>query len=103
MLQRVREASKPVIADDMVVVLQSGKEVVWEPAIFSELAAFNQWDEGPFIQMVQSNDFAFFITEGQKGDRVFDSRYSASVLEAIEGAYPRTEHLAGYIIHFPPK
>jgi hypothetical protein len=87
----------------MVVVLQSGKEVVWEPAIFAELATLNRWDEGPFIRMIQSNDFAFFVTKGQKGELLFDSRYNASVSEAIEAAYPRTEQLAGYIIHLPPK
>ena len=60
-------------------------------------------DEGPFIQMIQSIDFAFFITDGQKGERVFDSRYNSLVLEAIEAVYPRTEQLVGYIIHLPPK
>jgi hypothetical protein len=103
LLRRVREASKPVISDDMVVIMRSGKEVVWEPAIFAELAVLDRWDEGPFIQMIQSNDFAFFVTEGQKGDPVFDSRYNASVLAAIEAAYPRTEQLAGYILHLPAK
>lgn len=103
LLQRVQKASKPVISDNMVVVLQSGKEVVWEPAIFAELAVLNRWDEGPFIRMIQLNDFAFFITKGQKGDPLFDSRYNASVSEAIEAAYPRTEQIAGYIIHLPPK
>lgn len=103
LLRRVREASKPVISDDMVAVLRSGKQVVWEPAIFAELAALNRWDEGAFIQMIRSNDFAFFVTKGRKGEPLFDSRYNASVSEAIEAAYPRTEQLAGYIIHLPPK
>ena len=87
----------------MVVVLQSGKEVVWEPAIFADLAVLDQWDEGPFIQMIRSNDFAFFITKGQRGERLFDSRYNAPVAQAIGAAYPRTELLAGYVIHLPPE
>ena len=103
LLQRVREVSRPVISDNMVVVLQSGKEVVWEPAIFAELAALDQWDEGPFIQMIRSNDFAFFITKGQRGERLFASRYNAPVAQAIGAAYPRTELLAGYVIHLPPE
>lgn len=103
LLQRVREASRPVIGDDMVAILRSGKQVLWEPAIFAELAVLERWDEGPFIQMIRSNDFAFFVTEGQKGDPLFDSRYTAPVVAAIEGAYPRTEQLAGYDLHLPPK
>jgi hypothetical protein len=103
LLRRVQDASKPVISDDMVAILNSGKEVVWEAAIFAELTALNLWDEGPFIQMIQSNDFAFFVTGGERGNPVFDSRYNAAVSEAIESAYPRTEPLAGYTIHLPPE
>ncbi len=101
LLQRVRDATKPVISDDMVAVLKSGKEVVWESAIFNELAALDRWDEGPFIRMIEAQAFAFFVTKGRKGSPIFDNRYSTSVLNAMESAYPRKQELAGYTLHLP--
>jgi hypothetical protein len=36
---RIRDASQPVLSDDMVLLMRAGKEVPWEPAIFTELAS----------------------------------------------------------------
>ncbi len=101
LLTRVRNATKPVISENMVAVLQAGKEVVWESAIFNQLVAFGRWDERPFIRMIESKKFAFIILNGRNGDPNFSARYSNSLLRAIEHAYPRIQELAGYDIHLP--
>jgi hypothetical protein len=49
LVERVRNASKPVLSDDMVLLMRGGKEVPLEPAIFSELASTGLWDERPLF------------------------------------------------------
>ena len=97
----VRAAPRPVISDDMVMLLRSGKEVLWEPAIFGELASTGAWDERPFVALIRARRFSFFITEGDRGDPQFDSRYTPRVDAALEQGYPRRCRLAGYVIHLP--
>lgn len=40
--QLVRAADRPVISDEMVLLIKSGKPVVWEPSIFAELASLGR-------------------------------------------------------------
>ena len=97
----VRDARRPVISDDMVILLRAGKEVEWEPAIFAELTSKGKWDERPFIGLIQQHYFAFFVTEGDRGQALFDSRYTPAVAGAIASAYPVERRLAGYTLHLP--
>ena len=97
----IRAAPRPVISDDMVLLIQSGAAVQWEPAIFAELASTGTWDEAPFVERVKEGQFAFFITAGTRGQRLFDSRYNPAVADAMDSAYPVKRELAGYTLHFP--
>jgi hypothetical protein len=98
----IRAADRPVISDDMVILLRSGRNVQWEPAIFAELASTGIWDERPFVERIRKRDFAFFVTVGERGQRLFDSRYTPAVADAIAAAYPVRRTVAGYTIHSPP-
>ena len=99
----VRSAPRPVISDDMVLLMRAGVPVQWEPAIFAELASTGTWDETPFVERVKAHHFAFFVTVGKRGDRLFDSRYNRAVADAMDAAYPVQREIAGYTIHFPTK
>lgn len=99
----IRQAEKPVISDDMVLLIRSGHEVTWEPAIFAELASLGRFDEGPFIRKIERGDFAFFITFRERGERTFDSRYNPRVADAIDRSYPAKRYLAGYTLHMPAR
>jgi hypothetical protein len=99
--REIRATDKPVISDDMVLLIRSGKPVLWEPAIFAELASTGDWDERPFVDKVRKRDFAFFITWGQRGFERFDERYNPAVAQAIDAAYPLKEKAAGLTIHRP--
>lgn len=101
LVTRIRAAERPVISDDMVSILQAGKNVVWEPAIFAELSATGLYDERPIVRMIRNKDFAFFVTEGDRGSRLFNQRYSPAVAQAMADAYPRRQNLAGYVLHLP--
>lgn len=99
----IRAADRPVISDDMVLLLRSGKQVVWEPAIFAELASTGFYDERPFVQMVRNGAFEFFVTTGERGSEPFDLRYNPAVAEAMDEAYPRKQEMAGFTLHLPAK
>lgn len=98
---RIARASKPVVSDDMVLVMRAGKRVEIEPAIAAELGSVGVWDERPYVKRIMRGDFAMFITEGERGDREFDLRYNPSVADAMAKAYPVTEYVGGYAIHLP--
>ncbi len=98
---RIRAADRPVISDNMVLLIRSGKEVVWEPAIFEELARTRFYDERPFVQKVRRRDFAFFLTNGARGSDLFDQRYTPAVADAMDAAYPQTQRVAGLVAHLP--
>jgi hypothetical protein len=98
---RIRASQKPVISDDMTLLIRAGCPVLWEPAITAELAHFNLYDEQAFAQMVRHNDFGFFVTQSERGDRLYDSRYNPVVADAIDAAYPRKEHVGGMTLHLP--
>lgn len=97
----IRSADRPVISDDMVLLVRAGVPVQWEPAIFAELASTGMWNESPFVQRIRAGEFAFFITVGKQGNGLFDSRYNPAVAEAINTAYPIQQQAAGYTLHLP--
>ncbi len=99
--KEIKATDKPIISDDMVLLLRSGRTVLWEPSIFAELASKGHWDERPFIQRIRKREFAFFITWGQRGHRRFDERYTPAVADAMDAAYPVKKEIAGLIVHRP--
>ena len=98
----IRATSKPILSDDMVLIKKAGKQVVWESAIFSELAHAGMWDERLIVRMIDERRFAFVRTIGKKGMPLFDARYRPAVIDAIERAYPVTvEHRHHFVNHYP--
>jgi hypothetical protein len=98
LVAKVSEAPRPVISDDMVLLLRGGKSVLWEPAIFYALARSGLWDERPFVDMIGSHAFAFFVTVGDERNDWY-GRYTPLVAEAIRKAYPVKRRIAGYVLH----
>lgn len=97
--RQITAANQPVLSEDMVLLLRSGQDVLWEPAIFAELASTGAWDERPFIERVRNRDFAFVIASGVRGEPRFDQGYNPAVAAAFEAGYPVKERLAGYVIY----
>ena len=97
----VRAAPKTVLSDDMVLTVASGKQVPLEPQIFAELSAMGRWDERREVDLITSQSFQFIVTDGERGDYYFDTRYNAPVADAIELVYPIKTTFAGYTIHLP--
>jgi hypothetical protein len=99
--QVIASTDKPVISDDMVLLIRGGQDVRWEPAIFAELASGGRWDERPFVERMRRHEFAFFITLNDRGRPSFAQRYSPGIAAAMETDYPVREEMAGLIIHRP--
>lgn len=99
--KRIRAADKPVISDDMVLLMRAGKPVVWEPAIFAELGSNGIWDQRPFVRLIEQQQFAFFVTNQVRGGHLFNQRFNPPVAAAIERAYPNQERVAGLTVHTP--
>lgn len=98
----IERSKKPVISDDMTLLIRAGKPVKWESAITAELGHDGIYDERAFARLVRAGRFAFFVTRGRRGSWLFDSRYNPVVADAMDQAYPRKVAYAGYILHFPP-
>lgn len=98
---RIANTQKPVLSDDMVLLLRAGKDVQWEPAIFAELASEGTWDERLIVNQIDAHRFGMIITTGVAGTPLFDSRFTPAVRNAITSAYPRTQTIARRIIHLP--
>jgi hypothetical protein len=102
LIREVRDADRPVISDDMVLLLQAGKEVPWEPAIFAELASIGRWDESLIIYRIRSGSIAFVVTVGTRGQSLFDSRYNSPVADVIDQTFPRKVRRGWLTLHLPP-
>jgi hypothetical protein len=98
--QRIRQADKPVISDDMVAVLRGGKPVVWEPAIFTELSHVGLWNAAPLVDRICKHEFAFFVTDAAPDTPLYAGRYDP-IVKAMRQAYPILEMHAGYVLHLP--
>jgi 4-amino-4-deoxy-L-arabinose transferase-like glycosyltransferase len=103
-VDEIRASAKPVISDDMTLLIRAGRPVLWEPAITAELSHAGLYDDKAFAAMVRRGDFGFFVTEGDRGERLYDSRYNPVVADAIGAAYPRKEYIPGLLMrHLPAR
>ena len=91
MIREIAHAPRPVLSDDMVLVLRAGQEVQIEPAIFRELTATRRWDQTYFLQLLSNHAFEFVII-------LNEYEYTAEMLAAIAEAYPNIERLGPYTI-----
>lgn len=101
LVDRIAQEPKPVIADDMVLLIRAGRPVLWEPAIAAELGHGGLYDEAAFARKVRRGDFGFFITLGTRGNKLYDERYNPIVAQAMDDAYPHRERYGHLVVHSP--
>ena len=98
LVARFAEAGKPILSENMTLLMQAGKSVVAEPAIVTELAERGQWDEAPLLAMIHEHQFAFIATTG------YANRRTENVDAAIHQSYPRLEAVEDrFLLHLPPE
>jgi hypothetical protein len=100
-VDRIRQVKRPVISDDATLLIRAGQSMRWEPSIVAELGSAGRYDEAKFVQLIERHRFGFFVTDGDRGDMVFDQRFNPKVVDAIHLAYPRRERIGGRVLHLP--
>jgi hypothetical protein len=86
---RVLSASKPVVSDDMVLLVRAGKEVVFEPATMCLMAEVGTWDPTGFERLIESGNFGVIIVSRPD---IWDPRLLAALgktyqLDGTSGRY----------------
>lgn len=99
----IRHSAKPVISDDMTLLIRAGRPVEWEPAIAAELGATGRYNQAGFVRMIREKRFGLFLTEGKRGEYTYDSRYNPPVADAIARAYPKEYTLGRFTVHAPER
>jgi len=102
LVARIAASPKPVISDEMTLIIRAGRKVEWEPAIVAELIRVGQYDEGALVRMIEARRFGFFITRGEVGSDLFDDRYTPATAAAMQAAYPRLERVSRLTLRLPP-
>ena len=100
-VEMIRASSKPVISDDMTLLIRAGKAVQWEPSIAAELAGVGRYDQTDFVRMIEERRIGFFFTEGDRGDGTYDSRYNPPIAAAIAHYYPTERPVSDMLLHLP--
>jgi hypothetical protein len=70
----------PVVSEDMTVLIQSGRPVLIEPKIFSELQAAGLWNEDGFVNQIRNGTFDAFLLKGP-------ARFTPRMMNALKQSY----------------
>jgi hypothetical protein len=91
LVRQIRNARRPVGSENMVLLMQAGAGVMYEPAIVTELAYLGRWNEAPLVAMVRAHGFAFMMTSD--GGSTPTDRRTPAVNAAMLEAYPRVREV----------
>ena len=82
-LDIMRATHGRVFSDDMTLLMKAGRDVPWEPAIATALAATGAWDERPALEMISARQFELIIVKRLDSPLFF----SPTIRAAIQRAY----------------
>jgi hypothetical protein len=91
----------PILSTEMALLLRNHRPVVWEPAIFRELAHAGRWDERILVEKIRRHEIAAVITDGDRGYRWFDEQFSPAIADAMDAALPYHIHVGRRILRLP--
>ncbi|WP_336968242.1 hypothetical protein [Sphingobium aromaticiconvertens] len=100
-VERIASSTRPVISDDMTLLIRAGRNVEWESAITAELAQLGKYDQLGFARLVRAHCFGLLVTEGKVDRLPFRARYNPPVAAAILSAYPLEEKISKYSLRWP--
>lgn len=73
-----------VYSEDMIILMQAGKEVPAEPAIISALAEDGKWDESGFVARIRNGEFSAVVIRWSLTNH---QRFREPIAKAIEERY----------------
>jgi hypothetical protein len=80
----VKAVSGSVLSEDMVMLMNAGKEIPWEPAIMTQLAATRRFDETPAIERVRARAFSLIVVHNLNSTLFYSRRMRETILSNYE-------------------
>jgi hypothetical protein len=97
LVKLIGETPGPVVSENMLALLDAGKEIPFEPAIIRWLTMKGIWDESGLIRMTESARFGAFALN--RHTDLFTDR----MLAAIRDAYEPVESVGDQWIFYRPR
>lgn len=99
LLRILRASPEPVMSEDMTLLYKAGRQVPFEPAICTTLAATGTWDERPLLDLINKKAFSVMIIR----ELDVSYKYSSGVKRAIKESYLPTEQVGRFTVYRPSK
>ena len=93
----LRATSGPVLSENLLLLFQAGKAVEVEPATLTYIANAGQWDERPYVRLLDRGYFRLLVTN----DLDPADFYTPAVKASIERAYVMQRKVGHYTIYRP--
>ena len=94
----IKQLPGDVYSEDMVILMQAGKEVPAEPAIISALAEDGKWDESGFVQRIKNGGFSAVVIRWTLHN---PGRFRDGVVKAVEERYYPINDFYPFTIYLP--
>src|SRR5688572_30506320 len=94
----IKQLPGDVYSEDMVILMQAGKEVPAEPAIISALAEDGKWDESGFVQRIKNGKFSAIVIRWTLAN---PGRFRDRVVKAVEERYYPINDFYPFTIYLP--
>jgi len=94
----IKQLPGDVYSEDMIILMQAGKEVPAEPAIISALAEDGKWDESGFIERIKKGQFSAVVIRWSLDNH---QRFRAPIARAIEERYYRIDDFSPFKVYLP--
>ncbi|HEX7852397.1 MAG TPA: hypothetical protein VF503_01725 [Sphingobium sp.] len=99
----IRPIKGPILSSEMALLLRTGHDVLWEPAIFRELSHAGLWKEDVLVAKIRHHEIKAVISDGDRGYRWFDEQFSPAIADAMDEALPRKVEVGIRVLHLPAK
>ena len=98
----VAAAPGMVLSEDMGLLVQAGKPVVYYDFEFSQLALAGRWDQSWEVNNLRQGAFSLVIFEGDARIEVEKyGRYTRTFMSALDYGYRRAERVGKYLVYRP--
>lgn len=94
----LKQIGDPVYSEDMVIMMQAGREIPAEPAIITALADDGKWDESSFVARIRNGEFRAIVVRWSLTNR---GRFTAPIAQAVEERYYLTNGYEPFKVYLP--
>lgn len=88
----------PIYSEDMVVLMEAGKQIPAEPAIITALALDKKWDESGFVRRIERGEFHAIVISTSLDNR---QRFTEPIAAAVQQRYYLGKELGKFHVYLP--